>query len=983
MRQVNLISRDSQLNYLDTILKRALQSHFEIVFIKGEAGAGKTVLVEEFTKQVANIYPEIIVATGKCHSITGGQHEPFLPFIQILNALVNEERIGTLGNRLRRILTDVAPDWISLIPVVGGATAAAMRTTQAVQREFKEQGTGIETKFRMVQYSNALRQMADKSPLLLWIDDLHWSDNATLDLIGFLADHASNARIMLIACYRPTDIGYQVDGQAHPVKQLVSKLKRYEQCSEIEVPNFTLAGVREFLRVSGHRLPSELASSLWRQSGGNPLFVREYVNLLHERRLFKRKHGAFVLSRRITETEIPPTVQEVIEQRLDIIGRDLRRVLSYASVQGERFASRILANLLETPELSVLEKLNLLEKVHRLIIELERRKLIVKVGTEYQFIHVLIQQVLYNDLSTGQRVQLHLNIAQLLEKLYEDHAHRYADDLATHFELGNDFARAVHYYLLASRNALDLLALDDAITKATAADRLSKEIDDTETATGWQIQALIYIAQGNYWKANHESVLEKCKEIEKLCQQGDYVVQYARMLYWKSRSLHMLGQYEKELETINEALGMLNDSKEAMRLRGNLLVSMSALRSITSRFDIAQQLDDAIEIANKLQFPDLKVGAVLEKAWQVLDLEGKPTEAKPLFQEVLRTSEEFNMLYEQSNAHRGIAQVFRRLKQGCESLHHSEQAVKVAKRSGSPILLHEALCRLAVSQWEIQQDAERALSTVREAVAIADQYSFSIGHDVINSWFLIAFGLGHWEEVELILRRFTGSTGASHPRGWGYYHLQRGHLSFAQDRWEEAVEAYTRATKIFNNTTERDFRRAQPFLGMALLENGNLQEGLEQLESAAAYWKDRDSSRYARCLRGLARVDMAQGRHTDAIVRLRKGVTLASSGYFQDGWPDAQHIRIDLGQALLEIGEVAGAMEQALSGYKDLKKWKHFLVGDAAFVVGQILIKQDKHQDAKRYLYEAQDEWQRLSLTRRLERWHAFMRDLEVSGNSQ
>ena len=201
-----LIARDKQLNQLNTILQKALQGSLQIVFVTGEAGAGKTVLIEAFIERVRRRVPELLTAGSKCHAIAGGHQEPYLPFVQILSALVADKEDNTLTEGLRRIVTDVAPDWIAVIPVIGDVIAAATRTIQATRREFSDQGTGIDTQRRMVQYTNVFNQMAQTVPLLLWIDDLHWSDRATLNLISFLADHASDSRIMLIAAYRPTDI---------------------------------------------------------------------------------------------------------------------------------------------------------------------------------------------------------------------------------------------------------------------------------------------------------------------------------------------------------------------------------------------------------------------------------------------------------------------------------------------------------------------------------------------------------------------------------------------------------------------------------------------------------------------------------------------------------------------------------------------------------------------------------------------------------
>jgi len=247
---INLVAREKQLEQLERLLKEELTENLRIVFITGEAGGGKTALVEAFVKPIReeHIPSDFFVANGKCYEVAGSLQEPYLPFVQILETILNENKGSPIWDHLRNGIAELAPEWLQAIPIPGSeVAAAAIRTIQWGQREFQDRGNKIDLSRRLVQYVNALRHVSEKVSLILWIDDIHWADNASLDMISFLADHAQDARILLIATYRPSDVAHDIDDKPHPVRQLVNKLKRYNQCKLINLSNFNLVDIQKYL----------------------------------------------------------------------------------------------------------------------------------------------------------------------------------------------------------------------------------------------------------------------------------------------------------------------------------------------------------------------------------------------------------------------------------------------------------------------------------------------------------------------------------------------------------------------------------------------------------------------------------------------------------------------------------------------------------------------------------------------------------------
>ena len=182
-----LIAREQQLDRLTALLEQACQGHLQIVFVSGEAGIGKTSLITTFAQQAATRNPDLHIASGHCSQVAGSQQEPYLPFVQIFESIAESQKGHAQWDRWRKGLVEVAPAWISLVPG-GNVLVAVIKTVDWSKREFSDQNQGKDLSQHAVQYANALRFSAKDHPLLLWVDDVHWADNATLDLISFLAD---------------------------------------------------------------------------------------------------------------------------------------------------------------------------------------------------------------------------------------------------------------------------------------------------------------------------------------------------------------------------------------------------------------------------------------------------------------------------------------------------------------------------------------------------------------------------------------------------------------------------------------------------------------------------------------------------------------------------------------------------------------------------------------------------------------------------
>jgi tetratricopeptide (TPR) repeat protein len=603
------------------------------------------------------------------------------------------------------------------------------------------------------------------------------------------------------------------------------------------------------------------------------------------------------------------------------------------------------------------------------------------VGGEYQFIHALIQQTLYNNLSVGQRQHLHGAIAQLLESLYGENASLYAADLAIHFERGGDMTKAIPYYLQAGRAALAIFALDDALLYAEKVRELATQVSDKEQATAWQLDALIQIAETRHWKAEYDTALAACEEGEALCQNNEFAEQHAYLLYWRSVIASATGKIGNTVEPVRQALTILNGMKTEPRLLGILYAQLGRLNHSLPLDEIQQALDKSLTIAQQHNFPDIKATVLIYKT-RILNLWTYEYEdAAQAAIEALEIAERYKMPHEKSVAHGMIGQTYFYLKRNKDSLYHCEQAVLIARKYGLIREQQNALRRLTLVLRDVKEDWEGALDLLYEASRISNQHNFPIDRDLLGVWITTTMGLGHWQESIRLqeLHRERIEEDHSYPRSWGFFYQRKGKLEYARGAFVQAVKSFEHAIEVFDfySPGERDTMSTRPFLGLALFACNEEQKAFEHLEKSYIYWKGRKRPIvFAQSIRGLAQIDMAAGIHQKAIDRLREAFS-AVEGFPESmfGWPVWQHVCVDLGRALLATGETEEALQHAMFGYQKFKKWGHFLLGEAAFVVGQILVAQGKRDEALTYLHEARSDWQRLELTHHLPDWEAFMQE--------
>ena len=437
-----IVGREPALAELDRCLSQAVRGQRQIVFITGEAGIGKTALVDEFQRRAAASVPSLRMARGQCVEGYGGK-EAYYPMLEALSGLCH----GSGGESLVQTLVAQAPTWLVQFPALVKREHRAM-----LQREI----LGATRERMLREIGEVLETITSENPLLLVFEDLHWADHSTVDLISALARRRSPAKLMLIGTYRPVDVILA----EHPLKALKQDLLVHQLCREIALEPLGEAEVGEYLAVesAGASLPEGLASLLYQQSEGNPLFMVAALNHMIERGLITRGKGSWQLkvAGKGVDPEVPKSLQQIIEAQIDRLSPEEQRVLEVASLESvgrSRFTVAPRAAVIGLDPEVFEDVCETLSRRHRIVRSAAPEKLPDgTVSASYEFVHVLYRGVCYRRIAPARRAKLHRRLGEWIEarwgRVNEDAAW-----LAGHFEQGGDWLRAIKYLQLAADTA--------------------------------------------------------------------------------------------------------------------------------------------------------------------------------------------------------------------------------------------------------------------------------------------------------------------------------------------------------------------------------------------------------------------------------------------------------------------------------------------------------------------------------------------------
>jgi energy-coupling factor transporter ATP-binding protein EcfA2 len=457
-----MVGRDDELRRLHGSLDQARTGKRQVIFISGEPGIGKTTLTEAFAASLSD-RDDIIVVRGQCMEQYGST-DVYLPFLDVV------EQLCSLNgkNEALSLLQRHAPSWLANLPSLVGSSE---------RTDLARRSVGIGAERRLREIARFLEAMSADKTLLLVLEDIHWLDNASLNLLSYLARRNERAKLLILATYREGEI--ELSG--HPLKQIKADLDLHGYCFHHPLALLNRNSVEAYLaaRFESDQVSESLATEIYSRSEGNPLFMVNFTDNLLSRGAVVYRNGWVDLSPSIKVHLAPTSLAQLILQQFAALPAEDRQLLEVACVRGVAFSSALLMSALNTP----------VEAIERRCEALAGRELFIRrqgsvrwpdgsIGSRYDFIHALYQNVIYARLNEGSKIRLHKFIAERLEAAYQNQTEEIAAELALHFERAGDYDRAIGYLFQSALRALRQAANQEAIEYASKGLCLAEPLAD-------------------------------------------------------------------------------------------------------------------------------------------------------------------------------------------------------------------------------------------------------------------------------------------------------------------------------------------------------------------------------------------------------------------------------------------------------------------------------------------------------------------------
>jgi predicted ATPase len=464
-----LVSREAELEQLHHCLEKAVNGERQLVFVTGEPGLGKTTVVDAFLAQLVG-ESNVWIARGQCveHYGTGEAYMPFLAAFEQLGRTVG-------GEPFTELLRRYAPMWLVQMPAL---------SDPAERAELQRQLAGTTRERMLREIATLLEVLTTDALLVLVLEDLHWSDQATVELLAYLARRREVARLLVIGTYRPMGVGTN----DQPLRNMVSELQAHGQCVELPLTALSEAAVAEYLakRFPHSALPLRLAEVLHERTGGNPLFLVTMVEDLISQGFLALVNGTWGLQLPLVDlpTGVPSSLRQLLTRQMERVHPAEQQLLEAGSLAGTEFSAATVAAAVETDVAAVEGRCERLSEQQQFI----RRAGISEwpdgtVAARYGFLHALYQQLWHERVLPTRRQQWHRRIGERLEAAYEQCASEVAAELVMHFEQGGDYRRAVQYLGRAGQNALRRSAYHEAINYLTKGLNLLQTLPDSPERT--------------------------------------------------------------------------------------------------------------------------------------------------------------------------------------------------------------------------------------------------------------------------------------------------------------------------------------------------------------------------------------------------------------------------------------------------------------------------------------------------------------------
>lgn len=574
----DLVGRDEELRRLVGVLDQVRSGTGRTALVAGEAGIGKTALLRTFAACVRDVHDRFLA--GECTEIAARQ--PFGPFVQILRAVLAKQSKSATDRSLRK-----TPELLRLLPGLSPADPA-VRPPEGTER------------YRMYEsFASFFGDLAGAGLLVLAIEDLHWADEATLELFAYLARRLRGERILLIATHRSDELE-----RAQSLLHLFADLDRGRLAERIRLAPLDIGNEAALIQGTlhlAHPPRADLVEAIHARCEGNPFFIEEVLKALVE-------HGDLVDGNWIRRqgrgrgwSVIPDSVRDAVQQRMALLPADTRRVVQVAAVIGQSFDFELLRTITHLPDSGLVDALRAAIGAQLIVEQTDQ------VATDrYAFRHALTREAALSELLQRERRLLHRSVGEELEARARAGADAAGDAeaLAYHFEEAQAPRRARRYHDLAAAAASRAFAFAPALRHLERASELAS-VDDPDFG-----DLQLRLAQAAYLSSDVRRAARAADEAARWFEDAGDLRRAAEALLQSEWHHSMLGSRAIAEERLGRVRAILEPLGESALL-AELYARLAFRADIGDRAqDVAAWAARALDLSRRTNAPRAQVAAL-------------------------------------------------------------------------------------------------------------------------------------------------------------------------------------------------------------------------------------------------------------------------------------------------------------------------------------------------------------------------------------
>ncbi|MEE9150488.1 MAG: tetratricopeptide repeat protein, partial [Thermoplasmata archaeon] len=601
--------------------------------------------------------------------------DPYLPFVGALEDFFGEEKKSRseLMDDLRLPNEKLKNLPLGLLPFGEKEEKLPSETKESFWEVDPQKG-----RYKVFEtMSQFIINISRKKPMILFIDDLQWADNASLHLLHYLARNIKQERVMICGAYRLEELEMR-EGEIIPLLETLRRMGRENLFETISLKRLSKDDTKEMLSslFEVSNVPDEFVDLMFTETKGNPFFIEGVSKSLLEEGIIKPEEGTWKTSLEISKISIPNTIKDIILTRIDRLNKEEREVIQYASIIGENFTLKLLKNGMGIDE----------DKLIRALDNLIRAKLILedfKGGEEiYTFSHPKIFEVVVGDMSKGKVQLLHRKVGNILEEIFLDNIPAVVYELAYHFHHGNDAEKTVYYGIEAGERALKSYAMDQAIDFYKMAFDSLKKLDKK-------------IATTRHYQEKEMEILSRLGEVAGTIGEWDEGLTYYKQLIKVSEER----DEKKRLAEAYRNIGLIQ-----LR-RGDW---DNAVYNLEEAYEISQEIGDK-RTMSKVYY---HLGVVYER-------KGEYGIAIRNYGETMSKSVDIGESRTIGKAYTGMGRVYAQQGQYTESVEALEEAVSIFEKEGDLDELAKTYQNLGATYYFI--DLDRCIESHDKAILLAEK----------------------------------------------------------------------------------------------------------------------------------------------------------------------------------------------------------------------------------------------------------------------